>query len=152
LIQEALALRADYFQGLVSQEALFDAYEDYCERLCRLTERPRLNSANDTSAAHLYRYSHSWFVFLLDPDRIPATNHLAEQALRTPIVNRKVFGGNRTDPGCKAQSRTSSTIQTCKQQKRSALAFLRETLCGVVQSIFTTVAGRAAPVPQPGYG
>lgn len=152
LVQEALELRDRYFKGLVSQETLFDAYEDYCSRMRRLTERPRVNTANDTLAAHLYRYSHSWFVFLLDPDRIPATNHLAEQALRTPIVNRKVFGGNRTDRGCKAQERTSSTIQTCKQQKRSALNFLRDTLCGVVHSIFTTVGGRIAPMPQPGYG
>jgi hypothetical protein len=36
---------------------------------------------------------------------------------------------------------TSSTIQTCKQQQRSAFSFLRDTVCGLVQSIFTTVTG-----------
>jgi transposase len=141
LLQEALGLRADYRKGVLSQDDLFEAYEDYCERMRRLTERPRLNEANDIFAGHLYRYSHSWFVFLLDPDHIPATNYQAEQALRTPIVNRKVFGGNRTDAGCQAQAITSSTIQTCKQQKRSAFAFLRDTVCGLAQSIFTALTG-----------
>lgn len=70
------------------------------------------------------------------------TNYQAEQALRTPIVNRKVFGGNRTDAGCRAQEIISSTIQTCTQQQRSALAFLRDAVCGVVASIL-----RAASPP-----
>jgi len=152
LIQEALGLRADYRKGVLSQDDLGDAYEDYCDRMRRLTQRPRLNEANDIFAGHLYRYCPSWFVFLLDPDHIPATNHPAEQALRTPIVNRKVFGGNRTAAGCQAQAITSSTIQTCKQQKRSAFAFLRDTVCGLAKSIFTTVTrGESAPLnPEPG--
>lgn len=152
LVQEALGLRADYRQGVRSQDDLFDAYEDYCERLRRLTERPRVNEANNIFAGHLYRYSASWFVFLLDPDHIPATNHPAEQALRTPIVNRKVFGGNRTDAGCQAQATTSSTIQTCKQQKRSPFAYLRDTVCGLAQSIFAVVTEREPSPANPGRG
>ena len=151
LLQAALDLRADYRQGRRSADELFAAYEGYCDRLYRLTERPRANAANETFAAHLHRYGASWFVFLLAPDAIPATNYQAEQALRTPIVNRKVFGGNRTETGCRAQAATSSTIQTCKQQKRSAFAFLRDTACGLAQSIFSAVSGRersaADPVP-----
>jgi transposase len=152
LVQEALGLRADYRKGLRSKDDLFDAYEDYCERVRRLTERPRRNEVNDIFAAHLYRYSASWFVFLLDPDHIPATNHPAEQALRTPIVNRKVFGGNRTDAGCQAQAVTSSTIQTCKQQQRSSFAFLRDTVCGLAQSLFTVVTGRQPSPANPSLG
>jgi transposase len=152
LIQEALGFRADYRKGVLSREDLFDTYEDFCDRMRRLTEQPRLNEANDIFAGHLYRYSQTWFVFLLDPDHIPATNHQAEQALRTPIVNRKVFGGNRTDAGCQAQAITSSTIQTCKQQKRSPFAFLRATVCGLAQSIFTAVTGRERSPPNPGPG
>lgn len=148
LVQEALGLRADYRQGVRSKDDLCDAYGGYCERMRRLTERRRVNEANDVFAAHLYRYSASWFVFLLDPDHIPATNHPAEQALRTPIVNRKVFGGNRTDAGCQAQVTTSSTIQTCKQQRRSPLAFLRDTVCGLAQSIFSAKTAREPAPPN----
>jgi transposase len=145
LLQEALGLRADYRQGRRSADELCAAYAGYCDRLYRLTERPRSNEANETFAAHLHRYGASWFVFLLEPDAIPATNYQAEQALRTPIVNRKVFGGNRTDAGCRAQEATSSTIQTCKQQQRSAFAFLRDTVCGLAGSIFSAVTGREPP-------
>jgi hypothetical protein len=68
--------------------------------------------------------------------------------LRTPIVNRKVFGGNRTAAGCQAQVIIRSTIQTCKQQQRKACGFLRDAICGVVRSIFQTATG-ASPIPAP---
>ncbi len=133
LMQETLALRDAFRLGKPSEDELATAYEDYSGRLRRLTATPRSNEANAIFAAHLHHYSHAWFSFLLEPHR-PATNHQAEQAPRTPIVNRKVFGGQ-------AQAVTRSTIQTCKQQQRSPLAFLRDTLCGLATSIFTAVTG-----------
>jgi transposase len=134
LFQEALRLRDAYREAKIAPLDRPAAYEEYCNRLCRLTQRPRANEPNHTFARHLYNYSHAWFLFLLEPE-VPATNHQAEQALRTPIVNRKVFGGNRADAGCRAQEITSSTIQTCKQQKQSAFAFIRDTVCGLFQNI-----------------
>ena len=140
LMQEALEVRDAFRVGQPSADELAAAYEEYGDRLRRLTVGPRANETNDIFAAHLHNYSHAWFAFLLQPE-LPATNYQAELALRTPIVNRKVFGGNRTDAGCEAQVITSSTIQTCHQQKRSPLAFLRDTVCGLAQSIFHAVAG-----------
>ena len=134
LFQKALRRRDAYRKTTVAPADRPAAYEEYCNRLRRLTQRQRANEANDTFARHLYNYSHAWFYFLLEPE-VPATNYQAEQALRTPIVNRKVFGGNRTDAGCRAQEITSSTIQTRKQQKQSAFAFIRHAICGLVQSI-----------------
>jgi transposase len=140
LMQEALEIRDAFCVGPSTEEERAAAYEEYSGRLRRLSERPRANEANRIFAAHLHNYSHAWFTFLLQPE-LPATNYQAELALRTPIVNRKVFGGNRTDAGCEAQVITSSTIQTCNQQKRSALSFIRDAICGVAQSIFQAVAG-----------
>jgi transposase len=145
LLQEALGVRDAFAGRQPSQEKRAATYEEYCDRLRVLTERPRSNKRNETFAAHLYDYSHAWFTFLLQPD-LPATNHLAEQALRTPIVNRKVFGGNRTHAGCEAQVITASTIQTCRQQKRSAFRFLRDAVCGLVRSILSTVPGPCSAV------
>ena len=144
LFQEALAVRDSVATGQATLADPCAVYEDYCDRLRALTERSRANAANDTLAQHLYNYSHAWFLFLLDPT-VPATNHQAEQALRTPIVNRKVFGGNRTAAGCRAQEIASSTIQTCKQQKRSAFAFLRDAVCGFVASILRTPSQPGLP-------
>jgi transposase len=146
LLQEALAVRDDVAAGRRTLADPCAVYEDYCDRLRALTKRPRANAVNDTFARHLYNYSHAWFVFLMDPS-VPATNHQAEQALRTPIVNRKVFGGNRTGAGCRAQEIASSTIQTCKQQKRSAFAFLRDAVCGLVETIFRTASSPPLPAP-----
>ena len=147
LLQSALDIRAAYDLDELDRADLEVAFQMQCADLDRLTERPRLNQANDTFARHLHEHGGEWFLFLLQPEH-PATNHLAEQALRTPIVNRKVFGGNRTDAGCLAQAITASTIQTCRQQQRSAFAFLRDILCGLVHSIF---AAATPPSPSPSY-
>src|SRR5712692_1819542 len=152
LLQGALNIRDAYQQGELDRADLEVAFEMHCADLYRLTARPRRHPANETFARHLHHHGPEWFLFLLAPEQ-PATNYLAEQALRTPIVNRKVFGGNRTDAGCQAQVITASTIQTCRQQKRSAFAFLRDAVCGLVQSIFSAVLGkspsRSEPLPLP---
>lgn len=148
LFQEALGVRDAYRAGERCAAELADLGVEYGERLYRLTQTPRLNGANETFASHLHRYGPQWFTFLQDPE-LPATNYLAEQALRTPIVNRKVFGGNRTDAGCQAQVITASTIQTCKQQEQSGFAYIRDTVCGLARSIFAAVTGGSAPAADP---
>ena len=59
---------------------------------------------------------------------VEATNWLAEQAIRPAVVNRKVWGGNRTESGAKAQGILSSVWQTCKKQAKAALDFVSQTL------------------------
>jgi transposase len=110
-------------------------YEDYVDRLRALTERPRLNPDNDRFARHLYNHAASWFMFLVDP-RIPATNHRAEQALKTPIVNRKVWGGNRTEPGGEAQAIVCSVLQTCKNRAIDTFTYLSNAFHGVLGNLF----------------
>lgn len=115
LFTKALRLRDRFNETNADQERRGRAYEDYSQRLSDLTERPRLNAENERFAKHLYHHAASWFLFLVDAD-LPATNHRAEQALKTPIVNRKVWGGNRTDAGGNAQAITSSVLETCKNK------------------------------------
>ena len=91
----------------------------------------------------LYHYGEQWLTFLEDPS-IPATNHRAERALKTPIVNRKVWGGNRTEAGARAQCVLQSTLATCKQQAVSFLEFLRDRLCGLLGKLFISAT------PEPG--
>ena len=100
-----------------------------------MTARPRLNSENDRFARHLYNHAASWFMFLVDPT-IPATNHRAEQALKTPIVNRKVWGGNRTDAGGEAQAIVCSVLQTCKNRAIDSFNYLRNAFHGVLGNLF----------------
>jgi transposase len=112
------------------------AYQSHTDRLIKLTERPRHSEANERLAKHLHNHAEQWFIFLVDPE-IPATNHRAEQALKTPIVNRKVWGGNRTDVGGNAQVVLSSVLETCKRQTINVVPYFSNALCGVVGTLFT---------------
>jgi transposase len=78
-------------------------------------------------AKHLWKYAEQWFGFLSDPT-VEATNWLAEQAIRPAVVNRKVYGGNRTTAGAQAQGVLLSVMETCRRQARSALDYVSQTL------------------------
>ena len=49
-------------------------------------------------------------------------------ALRPAVVNRKVWGGNRTTLGAQAQGVLMSVLETCQRQARAALDFVSQTL------------------------
>jgi transposase len=127
LFSEAIQLRRQYHEGLVKARALEAAQDRLEARLVRLILADRAVAAYRTLADHLWHYFESWFTFLGWPE-VPATNYLAEQALRPAVVNRKVWGGNRTAVGAKAQAILLSVLQTCKMQARSALDFVSQTL------------------------
>jgi hypothetical protein len=110
-------------------------HENFTQRLLDLTRTPRSHAANRRLAAHLYGHGEQWFMFLLDPS-LPATNYRGEQAIRPAVVNRKVWGGNRTNAGASAQATIMSVLQTCKQQAIDAFSYLSKTLCGFVTSLF----------------
>jgi transposase len=135
LLTESLRLRDRFNEENADSDRRGEAYEDFVERLRRLTEQPRSNALNERFAKHLYNHLGSWFLFLVDPT-IPATNHRAEQALKTPIVNRKVWGGNRTDIGGDAQAVLSSVLETCKNRTIDAFTFVSNALRGVVGNLF----------------
>jgi transposase len=70
---------------------------------------------NRRLAAHVDDHAMHWFWFLIDP-MIDATNYRAEQAMRPAVVNRKVWGGNRTWAGARAQSVLMSAGRTLIQR------------------------------------
>jgi transposase len=135
LFRGALAVRDAYDAGEGDATLLAVAYDRSVEELQALTERPRANAANDALARHLWVHAEQWFQFLADPS-IPATNYRAEQALRPAVVNRKVWGGNRTEAGAEAQGVLSSVLRTCRQQVVSAFDYVRDTLCHGFASLF----------------
>jgi transposase len=139
LFQRALQVRDMYHDGTVTEAELAGAYTWYVDGLQALTERPRTNAANETLARHLWVHADHWFQFLDDPT-LPATNYQAEQALRPAVVNRKVWGGNRTEAGAEAQGILMSVLQTCRQQVVSAVDYVRDTLCHGFASLFTPAA------------
>jgi len=135
LFTEALRLRDELDEANADQDRRGQAFEDYVQRLNDLTKRPRVNEENARFAKHLRKHVSGWFLFLVDPT-IPATNHRAEQALKTPIVNRKVWGGNRTDQGGKAQAVVGSVLQTCKNKAIDAFTYFSNAFHGVLGNLF----------------
>ena len=126
LFTGAVHLRNEHLKGRVSPVAWEAARDDYELRLLPLLCGRRAG-ANQTLANHIHRHFAEWFLFLTDA-RVPPSNWEAEQAIRPAVVNRKVWGGNRTESGAKAQGILSSVLQTCRKQAKAAVDFVSQTL------------------------
>jgi hypothetical protein len=71
-------------------------------------------AANEGLANHLWnQQEHRMLLTFLRHPSIDATNWRAEQALRPLVVVRKVWGGNQTENGARAQQILGSLLQTC---------------------------------------
>jgi transposase len=127
LFTEALHRRNEYQAGRVSPAVWECARDEFDGRLLALVNVVRVVPAYETLSAHLGNHFESWFSFLSNAE-LPATSWAAEQAIRPAVVNRKVWGGNRTPAGASAQGIVTSVLQTCKQQAKSALDFVSQSL------------------------
>ena len=99
----------------LSQRRRRQVVADLTERVELLAEQAHPHDANRTLVAHLHNERHALFTFLLHPG-VDATNWRAEQAIRPAVVNRKVWGGNRTRRGADTQGRIMSVLRTAAQQ------------------------------------
>ena len=139
LFTEAIHLRNRHQKGEVSAEQLrqarqeFDKRQEFDQRLRDLAWPAREVPAYETLSAHLWKHLDEWFTFLSHPEVEP-TNWEGEQAIRPAVVNRKVWGGNRTWVGARAQGVLRSVLETCKRAGRSGLEFVSQTLARLRQS------------------
>jgi transposase len=130
LFTEAIHERNRFLRGEGSLEALQARRDEFDDRLLALARPSRSLAEYERLAKHLWIHSEQWFAFVSDPT-IEATTWKAEQALRPAVVNRKVWGGNRTAAGAHAQGVLSSVFETCRRQTRSALDYVSQTLRSV---------------------
>jgi transposase len=129
LFTEAIHLRNEYGAGRVAPSVWACARDGFEDRLLALVNVERVVPAYATLSNHLGNHFESWFTFLSDSEaKLAPTNAVGEQAIRPAVVNRKVWGGNRTEAGGKAQGIVTSVLQTCKQQAISAVDFVSQTL------------------------
>jgi transposase len=127
LFTEAIHARNEGAFAGRSFEELEARREEFDGRLLKLIRTPRVVPEYATLSAHLGRHFGQWFSFVVDPTLEP-TNWRAEQALRPAVVNRKVWGGNRTERGARHQAALMSVLETCHRQARSTLDHLSQTL------------------------
>ncbi len=98
---------------------------DVSERFDLLFEAARPHDANRRLIKHLRHERHALFSFLTT-DGVDATNWRAEQGVRPAVVNRKVWGGNRSDRGAGTQGRLMTFLRTAHLQGADAVAMLVE--------------------------
>lgn len=117
LLLEALAARE--FEA----DKRVEAAADLAERLLIIIGAPTLGEQNRKLAKHLGREANAVFTFLTTPG-VDATNWRAETAIRPAVVNRKVWGGNRTEHGAWTWSRLVTVLTTARQQSLDTLSVL----------------------------
>ena len=128
ILKEALSVRDDRDAGRLGDAQAAARADELDERMGRLLRPVKANRANETFARHLWENRRHLFTFLREAG-VDATNWRAEQAIRPAVVNRKVWGGNRTWAGAEAQSVLTSILRTAKLLGRDAIDFLSRLLC-----------------------
>lgn len=131
LLQSALELRDRHAAGEVSDHGRHVATGRLRNELAELVIPTKANAANERLAWHLWEHIDELFPFLHLPG-LDATNWRAELAIRFGVILRKVWGGNRTEQGSRAQGVLMSVWRTCWQRGVSALDWLSARLRGQV--------------------
>jgi transposase len=129
LLQAALDLRDRHAAGQISAHGLAVARGRLDNALAEVIFPLKSNAANERLAQHLWNHRDQLLTFLRVPG-VDATTWRAELAIRFGVILRKVWGGNRTWVGARAQVVLTSVWRTCWQQGRSALDFLSQLLRG----------------------
>jgi transposase len=129
LLQAALGLRDRHAAGQVSDHGLAVARGRLRNALAEAVYPAKSHPANERLAQHLWNHLDQLLTFLRFPG-LDATNWRAEQAIRWGVILRKVWGGNRTWAGARAQAVLMSAWRTCGQQGRSAVDWLSQLLRG----------------------
>jgi transposase len=135
LLRRGLAIRDRFVGGELSLQCLAWWRTRLTHQLSDLVASIKSHAANEKFAKFLERHVGEVFTFLAPRARtapggtryqlLPAANYLGEQAIRPAVVNRKVWGGNRTNRGADAQSSFSTIVLTALQRALDPLAWLQ---------------------------
>ena len=127
LLQRGLELRDRHLAGEVTEHGLLVMAGRLTNELLCLVGVRKTNAENERLAKFLFAHHESIFTYLRHPG-MDATNWRGEQAIRFGVVNRKVWGGNRTWAGAQTQTTLMSVMQTCVMRALSPVRFLANAL------------------------
>jgi len=127
LLLSGLMLRDRRDAGEMSPRGMAVAIGRLEARLDRLLSGSFQNDENFRLAKHVANHQLDIFTFLRHPG-VDATNWRGEQAIRPAVVNRKVWGGNRTLAGAHAQEILTSILRTLAQRGADAIEFFNHVL------------------------
>jgi transposase len=127
LLHQAFDLRDRHNAGELSRHGLAVCRGRLHNELLDAIFPTKTNEANDCFAQHLWEHHDDLLTFLKFTG-LDATNWRAELAIRFGVILRKVWGGNRTWIGARAQSVLMSVWRTCWQRGQNAVNFLSHLL------------------------
>ena len=90
-----------------------------------LVSEKQLPRKSQNIANRLDKHWSSCLRFLIDPSIAP-TNNLAEQTIRTVVIDRKITQGTRSEWGRRWSERIWTVLATCRKQKRSSWKFIQD--------------------------
>ena len=127
MLQKALLLRDERDARKRSLRSTRIRATRLTKKILKLTKPRKANRNNERLAAFLYRHANELFTFLRHAGT-DATNWRGEHAMRQAVVNRKVWGGNRTRAGADVQAILMSVMRTLKLREANAIQWLRRKL------------------------
>ncbi len=90
-----------------------------------LASEKQLPRKSQNVANRLDKHWSSYLRFIDDP-LIAPTNNLAEQTIRTVVIDRKITQGTRSEWGRQWSERIWTVLATCRKQKRSSWKFIQD--------------------------
>ena len=120
--------RLFYFWHLrhtMPQEKYSQAISVIVRNLRALVCEKQLPRKSQNIANRLDKHWSSYLRFLVDP-MIAPTNNLAEQTIRTVVIDRKITQGTRSEWGRHWSERIWTVLATCRKQKRSSWKFIQD--------------------------
>lgn len=127
VLLESLAVRDRRDAGEVTMQEAAAAGGKLRDWMEKLTETVKSHAGNERLCKHVWNHLDQLFTFLKEPG-LDATNWRAEQAIRPAVVNRKVWGGNRTEEGAWAQGVLLTVLETARRRGADVAAWLGEVL------------------------
>jgi hypothetical protein len=86
-------------------------------------------------AKRFEEHGESYFLFVENPEVVAPTNNIAEQNIRTVVLDRIVTQGVRSDGGNEWHERFWSVFATCRRLGMNVMSFLREAIFGLLHGL-----------------
>jgi len=127
VLARSLRLRDKRDQARIGGRALVQGMLEVETAVSRLLRRCPDEAKCQRLTKHLIRERKALFTFL-NQDAVPATNYLAEQALRPAVVNRKMSAGNNTPRGARTQQILMTVFHSARKRNADALLIATQAL------------------------
>ncbi len=123
VLQRAIEIRDRRDAATIGPNALIAGIRNVEAGIDRLLRNAPPGDDVQRFARHIRRERDALFTFLYF-DGTPATNYLAEQALRPAVVNRKMSAGNKTARGADAQAILMSALHSARKRSLNSIELL----------------------------